>query len=223
MAAGPGTGATGPIDLSYYPRWGYLPTVVVLRSLPTAPFGGHQTDAELVAAAREGQAWASDALVRRHALPINGLALRLLGRDRDVDDVVQETFATAFAALHRLQEPQAFAAWLSGILVRITSKLIRSRRLLARLGLGRALLAIDLDELIGPAVPQDDAIELRRLYALAERLPGSLRIPLLLQRVEGLGLDEISRLTGASLATVKRRVAKAEERLRASFLRGEGR
>jgi RNA polymerase sigma-70 factor (ECF subfamily) len=185
--------------------------------------GDLPADAELVRAARAGEAWAAAALVRRHAHACNGLALRLLGRDGDVDDVVQETFVGAFAALDRLQEPQAFQAWLSGILVRIVGKLIRKRRLFARLGMGRALLAMDLDALIAPTVPQDDAIELRRLYALAERLPAAVRVPLLLQRVEGLGLDEIARLTGASLATVKRRVAEAETSLRASFLRGEGR
>jgi RNA polymerase sigma-70 factor, ECF subfamily len=199
--------------------------VVVLRSVPRAVnvAGDPPGDAELVRAARAGEAWAAETLVRRHARACNGLALRLLGRDGDVDDVVQETFVSAFAALDRLQEPQAFAAWLSGILVRIVGKLIRRRRLLARLGMGRALLAIDLDALIAPTVPQDEALELRRLYALAERLPSAVRVPLLLQRVEGLGLDEIARLTGASLATVKRRVAEAETQLRASFLRGEGR
>lgn len=199
--------------------------MVVLRSVPKAVgvAAAVPADAELVRAARAGEAWASEALVRRHARACNGLALRLLGRDGDVDDVVQETFVSAFAALDRLQEPQAFAAWLSGILVRIVGKLIRRRRLLARLGMGRALLAIDLDALIAPTVPQDDAMELRRLYGLAERLPSAVRVPLLLQRVEGLGLDEIARLTGASLATVKRRVAEAESQLRASFLRGEGR
>jgi RNA polymerase sigma-70 factor (ECF subfamily) len=201
--------------------------VVSLRSVPrtvgVASDAGLPADAELVRAARAGEAWAAEALVRRHARAVNGLALRLLGRDGDVDDVVQETFVGAFAALDRLEDPQSFQAWLSGILVRIVGKLIRRRRMLARLGLGRALLAIDLDALVAPTVPQDDAIELRRLYALAQRLPAAVRVPLLLQRVEGLGLDEIARLTGASLATVKRRVAEAETALRASFLNGDGR
>jgi RNA polymerase sigma-70 factor (ECF subfamily) len=201
--------------------------VVVLRSVPrpggVAGTASLPADAELVRAARRGETWAAEALVRRHARALNGLALRLLGRDGDVDDVVQDTFVGAFAALDRLQDPQAFQAWLSGILVRIVGKLIRRRRLLARLGMGRAVLTIDLDALVAPTVPQDDAIELRRLYALAERLPAAVRVPLLLQRVEGLGLEEIARLTGASLATVKRRVAEAEAALRASFLHGDGR
>jgi RNA polymerase sigma-70 factor, ECF subfamily len=200
--------------------------VVVLRAVPSvslAPAGGPLSDAALVEAARRGEGRAAETLVRRHARALNGLAFRLLGRDGDVDDVVQDSFASAFASLDRLDEPQAFVAWLSGILVRTVGKLIRRRRLLARLGLGRNLLAIDLDALVGPGVPQDDAVELRRLYGLAERLPASLRVPLLLRRLEGLGLDEIGHLTGASVATVKRRVARAEACLRESFLRGEGR
>jgi RNA polymerase sigma-70 factor (ECF subfamily) len=197
--------------------------VVVLRSVPLSGDASLPADAELVRAARAGEDWAAEALVRRHARALNGLALRLLGRDGDVDDVVQDAFVAAFAALGRLQDPQAFQAWLSGILVRIVGKLIRRRRLLARLGLGRASSAIDLDALIAATVPQDDAVELRRLYALAQRLPAAVRVPLILQRVEGLGLDEIARLTGASLATVKRRVAEAEAALRESFLRGDGR
>jgi RNA polymerase sigma-70 factor, ECF subfamily len=197
--------------------------VALLRALPSSSSREARSDAQLVEARRRGDEWAGEALVRRHARAVNGLALRLLGRDRDVDDVVQDSFASAFAALDRLADPQAFEAWLCGILVRTVGKLIRRRRLLARLGLGRAGTAIDLETLVAPTVPQDDAVELRRLYALAERLPADVRIPLLLQRVEGLGLDEIARLTGTSLATVKRRVAAAERSLRERFLQGDGR
>ncbi len=211
--------------MSHFPATGYLSHVVELRSVPRSlpDVRPSPSDAELVVSARRGDARAAEALVRRHARALNGLALRLLGRDRDLDDVVQDTFESAFASLGRLEDPQAFAAWLSGILVRIVGKLIRRRRLLTRLGLGRALLEIDLDALIGPAVPQDDALELRRLYGLAERLPADVRVPLLLQRVEGAPLDEIVRLTGASLATVKRRIATGEKALRETFLRGDGR
>jgi RNA polymerase sigma-70 factor (ECF subfamily) len=197
--------------------------VVLLRAVPSADPAASGPDARLVEAARVGERWAAEALVRRHARGLNGLALRLLGRDVDVDDVVQDAFVSAFGALERLKDPQAFEAWLREILVRIVGKLIRRRRMLARLGMGRASLDIDLDALIGPGVPQDDALELRRVYALAQRLPAQVRVPLLLQRVEGLGLAEIARLTGTSQATVKRRVAAGEAALRETFLRGDAR
>jgi RNA polymerase sigma-70 factor (ECF subfamily) len=197
--------------------------VVALRAVPTTPSGALPSDAELVHAARRGERWACDALVRRHARRLNGLALRLIGRDADVDDLVQESFAGALVALHRLKEPEAFGGWLTAILVRTASKLIRRRRLLARLGLGRDSLAIDPDALVSTTAPPDEAAELRRIYALARELPADVRIPLLLQRVEGMELEEIRQLTGGSLATVKRRIQKAEDLLRAGFIRGEGR
>lgn len=142
-----------------------------------------------------------------------------------MDDLVQDSFASAFSTLHRLKEPEAFGGWLSAILVRTASKVIRRRRLLAKIGLGRDSLAIDVDvdALLSPSVPPDEASELRRLYALAQELPAELRIPLLLQRVEGMELEEIRRLTGGSLATIKRRIQKAEDLLRAAFIRGEER
>src|SRR5689334_13695056 len=133
--------------------------------------GAAPTDAALVMATRAGEAWASETLFRRYARMANGLALRLLGRDSDVDDLVQESFAQAFASLDRLKEPQAFASWLASILVRTASKMIRRRRLLSRLGFNRNALSIELDDLIGRDVPADDALDLRRIYDIVPHLP----------------------------------------------------
>src|SRR5437870_412973 len=82
--------------------------------------GSGPSDAALVMSARAGEAWASEALFRRHASMVNGLAYRLLGRDPEVDDVVQESFAQALGALDALKEPQAFASWMASIVVRTT-------------------------------------------------------------------------------------------------------
>jgi RNA polymerase sigma-70 factor (ECF subfamily) len=167
----------------------------------------------LVTAARAGEAWASEALFRRHAPMVNGLAYRLLGRDADVDDVVQEAFVQALRNLDGLKEPQAFAAWMGSILVRTTSRLLRKRKLLSRLGLRHRDEPLDVDALVGRSVPPDAAAELRAIYAVVDRMPVKVRVPFLLRRVEGLGLEEIAEHTGASLATVKRRITEGEEML----------
>jgi len=202
---------------------GYLLFVGTARVVPLTRSGAGPTDAVLVASARAGERWAAEALFRRHEPLVSGMAYRLMGRDEDVDDLVQETFAQALARLETLKDAQALAGWLCSILVGNVAKTIRRRRMMARFGVGRYALAIDLDTLVGPSVPADDAVELRRVYALAETLPDTIRVPLVLQRVEGLSLEEIAELVGCSLATVKRRVAEGEARLRERFLRGEGR
>jgi RNA polymerase sigma-70 factor (ECF subfamily) len=141
------------------------------------------------------------------------MAFRLLGRDDDVDDLVQDSFVEALRSLDRLQAPQAFASWLASIVVRTSSKVIRKRRLLTRLGLRRSDAALDLDSVVAPSAPPDVATELRALYSRIEALPANERIALVLRRVEGLGIDEIAALIGASPATVKRRIAEGEQRL----------
>lgn len=171
-----------------------------------------QTTARLVQEARQGQETARQALFFRYAPMANGLALRLIGRDADVDDLVQEAFLHAFARLHTLKEPEVFGTWLASVLVRTANKLLRRRRLAEALGLRRRL-PVDVDALLGNTAPADVAVQVRAVYAAIEDLPPSLRIPFLLRRVEGMELAEIASVTGKSLATIKRRIAEVDVRL----------
>ena len=183
--------------------------------------GAGPSDAALVLAARAGEAWATEALFRRHARAANGLAFRLMGRDADVDDLVQDAFVFAFVRLGSLEDPQAFAAWLRSIVVRTATKVIRRRRLLERLGLRRRGEPVDIDAMAAKAAGPDVVAELRRTYDLLERLPADERIALLLQRAEGLALQEIADAMGVSLATAKRRIACGERALQLLARRGE--
>ena len=185
--------------------------------------GTGPSDAALVTAARAKEPWAVEALFQRYAPMVNGLAYRLLGRDSEVDDVVQESFVQALDHLDALKEPQAFASWLASIVVRTTSKLLRRRKLLGRLGLRRSSDPIDIDSIVGRAVPPDAASELRAIYAVIDDMPIDVRVPLLLRRVEGLSLEEVAERTGKSLATVKRRIRDGEARLEAHRDQDEGR
>lgn len=179
--------------------------------------GAGPSDAALVVAARAGEMWAQEALFRRHAPRLNGLAFRVMGRDDELDDLVQDTFIAALSSLDRLDKPDAFASWIGGILVRQAYKKIRRRRMLARLGLGRAAAAIDLDELVSQTASPERAAEIRTLYAAVESMPADLRVPLLLHRVEGLGLEEVAAMMQVSLATVKRRISEGHATLQQRF------
>jgi RNA polymerase sigma-70 factor, ECF subfamily len=171
-----------------------------------------RTDAGLVAAALEGDEKAKEALFRRHVGMVSGLSLRLLGRDAELEDIVQESFTVAFGSLHKLDRPQAFAAWLAAIATRTTIATIRRRRFLARLGLLRGE-SVQIDTLVAPAAPPDVVAELAAVYRLVATLPLKERVVLVLRRVEELSLQEIVEQTGWSLAAVKRALVRAEERL----------
>jgi len=199
--------------VSLFSSLGYFSHVQARRESTRSASG--PSDATLVLSARAGEDWAREALFRRYAPMVNGLAYRVMGRDEDVDDLVQDSFVRALNGLDGLKEPQAFAGWLASIVVRSASKILRRRKLLRRLGLARVGEPIDVDALVGPAAPPDARAELRAVYTLLESLPVEQRMALVLRRVEGLALDEIAQTMGLSLATVKRRVADAEAALAA--------
>lgn len=200
-----------------------LAALSLVKMAPSQPqatrSGAGPTDAALVVAARGGEAWAQEALFRRHARMAFGLAHRFLPRDLDTDDLVQDSFLYAFQRLASLENPQAFAAWLGSIVVRTAGKRLRRQRLLTRLGL-RRFEPIDLDAIVSRAAPPDAAAELRALYAVLEAFPPDERIALLLRRVEGFEIPQIATYMGISQSTVKRRLGAAEARL-ARYSRGE--
>ena len=170
------------------------------------------TDAVLVTAARAGEAWAREALFRRHARLALGLAHRIMPFDSEVDDLVQDSFLYAFERLPTLTNPQAFQSWLSSIVVRTAGKRLRRRRLQVRLGL-RSNQPIDADEVVSRTAPPDVAAELRAVYAIIDRLPVEERVALVLRRVERLEIPEIAAQMQLSISTVKRRLLAAEARL----------
>ncbi|RYE90472.1 MAG: RNA polymerase sigma factor [Myxococcales bacterium] len=173
-------------------------------------------DAELVRQARQGDRGALEALFRRHAGQAQGVAFRLLGRDSDLEDVVHEAFMTAFARLDRLDQGESFGPWLATIVTGKAIDTIRRRRVLARLGL-LGLDPVPLELIVSPHAPADIVAELRAVYTLIDRLPTAERVVLVLRRVEQLTLDEIAGRTGWSLATVKRKLTRAEQALQASL------
>lgn len=167
-------------------------------------------DGGLVQASREGQAWAQEALFKRYLRVAVGQAWRLIPNE-DPEDLAQDALVHALTHLDRLAEPQAFAAWLSTIVVRLAMSRLRKKHLLSRLGLGRSE-PIDPDTM-SVGVTAEARVELREVYVVLGQLPPEERVALVLRRVEGMELKEVAEAMSLSLATVKRRLTAAEARL----------
>jgi RNA polymerase sigma-70 factor (ECF subfamily) len=173
---------------------------------------GELPDATLVIQAAAGERWAKEALFRRHVNRVMALAHRLMPEE-DPEDLTHETFLKAFAVLKDLDNGAAFGAWLSQILVSIVKMKLRKLRWLRRIGFARQEEP-DPESLVSRDAPEGARLQLRDLYRAVRQLPEEPRIALLLQRVEGLELVEIAERMGVSIATVKRRVAEADDVLK---------
>lgn len=148
---------------------------------------------------------------RLHARRVYAIALRILGRDAEVDDVVQEVFVAACRHLGQLREPDALLGWLTTTTVRTASRTLRRRRLRAWIGLDQLP---HYEELAAPDATPEERLRLAQLYARLDELPVAERVAWCLQHLHGLTLEEVARHCGCSLATAKRRIAAANDALR---------
>ena len=188
--------------------------------VPSAPSprpaaGGAEPDAALVRAACRGERGAEEQLYRRHVEAVAAVAVRLLGRGGEAEDVVQDSFVTALERLPQLREPELFRAWVVRIAVSHVHRRFRRQRLLRLLGLQRGGPTTGLVAQALPSLPQDSRLELARIDAALHELPAGQRVCWVLRHVEGYELLEVARACDVSLATVKRWLARAEARVRA--------
>src|SRR5580765_695506 len=87
-----------------------------------------RTDEELVARSISGHAESFNQLVLRWERPIYALAYRVIGREEEARDVVQEAFLRAFRGLPGFKGQAKFSSWLYRITLNLCRDWIRRQR-----------------------------------------------------------------------------------------------
>ena len=158
-----------------------------------------------------------DALFRRYAPYVAVVAHRVLGRDDDVDDTVQEVFVAAVRGIGALREPEAVRGWLARVAVRSARRRLRKRRLRVMLGMDDP---VTYENVVDPGASPEERALLSRVYRVLDGIPASERICWALRHVAGEPLENVASLSGCSLATAKRRIAAATRSLEEAFADG---
>ena len=170
-----------------------------------------ESDAELVARVREGDAGAYDALVRRHLRGALGVALALLGEPADAEDVVQDAFLAALDRLDDCRHPERFRQWLHEI--------VRNRAHNARAAYGwrnaRPLAAAGVASAPGGPGADAERAELREhLTAALGALTDAQRQVVVLHDLEGWTHREIAASLGISEVMSRQHLFVARRALR---------
>ena len=171
------------------------------------------SDAELMAATREGDRDAFGLLVDRYQDPLVGYLARLIGCRQRAEDLAQD----AFLALYQHADRYVEQGRLQGLLYRIATNRLRSQeRRARRWRLLEPVLAPRNGHGAEPAAPQrvlaDEAQ--RELAAALAELPLTFRVPLVLHEIEGWPYAEVARWLGCREGTVKSRIHRGRLRLR---------
>ena len=87
-----------------------------------------EEDRSLVAQAKAGDFAAFEALVTKHERRLYNLALRILKRGHDAEDVVQQTFLSVIEHLDGFREESAFYTWIARIATNHALAMLRRQK-----------------------------------------------------------------------------------------------
>lgn len=159
-------------------------------------------------------------LVREYYPLAYGLAYRVLLRQEDAEEVIQDAFMKIHVALGSFRGDSSLKTWILRIVLRlsINRRRDRSRSAWYRLGLQyRVSDHIDCTDMRSPqANPESEYISCdsrRVILRLIDELPQTLREALLLNSMEELSYDEISRVLQIPIGTVSSRIYSARRKL----------
>lgn len=186
-----------------------------------AAFAG---EADLVDGLRAGDAAAYRTFVDENSASVYGLALKLLGDEQEAEDVLQETFLSAFRAIDRFEGRSKLSTWLYRIAYNASLMHLRKRERMTTFSLDQPYgdeeqarpVAGDL-LLDWSTVPDDRLLtaearqEMDRAIA---QLPESLRSAFILRDIQGLSGAETAEILGISVQAVKNRLHRARLSLR---------
>jgi RNA polymerase sigma-70 factor, ECF subfamily len=157
-------------------------------------------------------------LVDLHRDHAYGLALRITRSAVDAEDVAQEAFVRAWAALPRFRGESRFGTWLHRIVAR--RALDRAETLRTRRGREADLEAAD-DAFVLPHEP-GDALLARRLERLMSQLSAPQRAVVSLFYAQDQSVEDIAAALAMPENTVKTHLARARIALREAWLRDSG-
>jgi RNA polymerase sigma-70 factor, ECF subfamily len=156
-----------------------------------------------------------------HARQLHSAALRMTRNHADAEDLVQETYARAYASFHQFKEGTNLRAWLNRILRNAFISSYRRRQREPQLSIGgidewqlaraqsHASAGLrSAEELALDRIADDTVTEALR------QLPDTFRMAVYLADVQGFGYREIAGIMRCPIGTVMSRLHRGRNRMR---------
>jgi RNA polymerase sigma-70 factor, ECF subfamily len=183
-------------------------------------YGRHTplTDIALLEGLQNGERAAQAAFFDAYEPVVRRVLVRILRDSVDVADALQDTFVRTFRSASQVKDGLALRGWVLRVAESVALDQLRRRmRMCAR---GEA----STDTL---DVPVDDAslelrVAVRDTYRVLDRLPQQERFVFAMRYIDGMDLAQLADVEGVSLATIKRRLSRAEARFRTLARRQPG-
>ena len=176
------------------------------------------TDEELIKRFQDGDVDSFTELVMRYKDPLFNYVSRMMKDRVFAEDIVQETFVRVYRNRDRYQQIAKFSTWIYTIAINLTKTELRRqslRRFFSLSGMADNGKSFELpDHKVNLEKTAEDSILGQQVREAIEKLPKTFREVIILRDIQELSYDEISKIVGVPLGTVKSRVNRGRTRLK---------
>jgi RNA polymerase sigma-70 factor (ECF subfamily) len=191
-----------------------LPSSAALRVVPALgqgqvlefPKSEAASGPQVVATPESGADIPIEDLYKRFAPYVAAIASRILGRENEVEDVVQDVFIAALGGLKKRDQLLQAKSWFATVTVRSSMRKLRVRSLWNVFDLAEPPQYERLSD--ATAGPEERRM-IAEVYRALDSVSAKERVAWVLRHVQGESLEETALLCECSLATAKRRIAAA--------------
>ena len=174
------------------------------------------TNRELIDGLIGGDTSAASVFHHRYSARICRWVWRLLGTDRDHDDVVQQVFVSIFQSISRIKKIESLDSWVDSVTIKTVRCELRKRKVRRAFFPNRTETSPDDTQDRNSPFKQG---HIRRFYEILGSMPADDRIVFVLRFVEGRSIDEIAAIGKYSPSTAKRRLRRAKALFKKKALR----
>lgn len=182
-----------------------------------------ESELELVQRVKAGETDAFEVLIKRHERMVFNLLYRMLGDYDDAAEIFQETFLLAYRSIRKFRGESSFSTWLYRIAINQANNRSKAVSDLRRRtiplevadpdGDGRPILDISNPGL-DPAQEAEQQEIHDRVHRELNRLDKDDRLLILLRDLQDVPYEEMSKILGVPLGTVKSRLHRARQALK---------
>ena len=162
----------------------------------------HLTDAELIAAFKDGVESAFNELVRRYQEKVYWMIRRIVRNHDDASDLAQDVFVKAYHSLKDFRGEAGLYTWLYRIGTNLSLNHLRRRKL-------RSFFSLDELENVIRSTDGTPDVEIERkerselIDRAIERLPAKQKLVFILRYYEEMPYEEMAKLLGKSTGGLK--------------------
>lgn len=166
--------------------------------------GQNEIHKDLIDRCKNGDIKAQYNMYKLYSKGLYNIAMRFVNNKMDADEVVQDTFITAFKKINDYEGKGAFGQWLKRIAINNSISVLRNRKIVFN-DIEEMNLAYEDDEEV------DENLNPEIVHIAIKELPDKARTILSLYALEGYKHREISEILGITESTSKTQYRRAKQ------------